>query len=118
MNLKFKNLVRVSFRCRGIALGHSVSTVNPALVSTCLPVQRPHFFPLGKKNGFSLKHILKEPLYKHPPLYKDHFLCFPWAAAIVRFDCLYIYTYIYQKKSLFLVFLYTGTPFFISLFSY
>ena len=32
------------------------------------------------ENGFSLKRVLKEPVYK------DHFLCFPWAVAIARFD--------------------------------
>ena len=46
---------------------------------TCL--QRPHFV-VSFENGFSLKHVLKEPVYK------DHFLCFPWAVAIGRFDCI------------------------------
>ena len=35
------------------------SSVKPALVTTCL--QRPHLlFPL--ENGFSLEHVLKEPV--------------------------------------------------------
>ena len=40
-------------------------------------------FPL--KNGFSLKHVLKEPVFK------DHFFCFPWTVAIDRFDCICIW---------------------------
>ena len=39
-------------------------------------------FFLSLENGFSLKHELKEPVYK------GHFLCFPWAVAIDRFDCI------------------------------
>ena len=68
-------------------------TVKPALVdhlstkTTCL--RGPHFlFPL--KMFFSLKHLLKEPVYK------DHFLCFPWAVAIDRFYC----TNLRAKKNL------------------
>ena len=36
--------------------------------------------------GFSLKHVLKEPVCK------DHFLCFPWVVAIHvdMFDCISI----------------------------
>ena len=34
------------------------------------------------ENGFSLNHVLKEPVYK------DHFLCFPRVVAIDRFDCI------------------------------
>ena len=56
-----------------------LATVKPALVTTC--PQRPHFF-VSLKKGFSLKHELKEPVYK------DQFLCFPWAVAIARFDCI------------------------------
>ena len=39
-------------------------------------------FCVSLENGFSLKHVLKEPVYK------DHFLCFPWAGAIDRFNCI------------------------------
>ena len=67
-----------------IFMNYTSITVKPALVTTGL--QRPpaydkhiFFFPL---KGFSLKHILKEPVYK------DHFLCFPWAVAVDRFDCI------------------------------
>ena len=61
-------------------LMQETDTVKPALVTTCL--QRPHFlFPF--KNCFSLNHVLKEPIYK------DHFLCFPWVVGIDRFDCIY-----------------------------
>ena len=38
-------------------------------------------FCVSLENGFSLKHVLKELVYK------DHFLCFPWAVAVDRFDC-------------------------------
>ena len=38
-------------------------------------------FFVSLENGFSLKHVLKELVYK------DHFLCFPWAVAVDRFDC-------------------------------
>ena len=54
-------------------------TVKPALVTTCL--QQAHYSVSLEKNGFSLKHVLKEPVYK------DHFLCFLWAVAVDRFDC-------------------------------
>ena len=63
-------------------------TVKPALVTTCLqrpPVYKDHLstkatFGVSLENGFSLNHVLKEPVYK------GHFLCFPWVAAIDRFD--------------------------------
>ena len=51
-----------------------------------LPVYKDHLstrstFFVSLENGFSLKHVLKEPVYK------DHFLSFPWAVAVDRFDC-------------------------------
>ena len=39
-------------------------------------------FVVSLENGFSLNHVLKEPVYK------GNFLCFPWAVAIDRFDCI------------------------------
>ena len=39
-------------------------------------------FFVSLENGFSLIHVIKDPVYK------DHFLCFPWAVAIDRFDCI------------------------------
>ena len=45
------------------------------------PAYRDHIF-VFLENGFSLKHVLKDPVYK------DHFLCFPWAVAIDRLDCI------------------------------
>ena len=61
---------------------HSKETVKPALVTTCL--QRPLVYsdPIFL---FSLKHVLKESLYK------GHCLCFPWAVAVDRFDCMYVH---------------------------
>ena len=53
------------------------STVKPALVITCL---QDHICFVSLENAFPLKHLLKEPVYK------DHFLCFPWAVAIDKFD--------------------------------
>ena len=48
-------------------------------------------FCVSLENGFSfIKHVLKEPVYK------DHFLCFPWAVAIDRFDCIYLGTCIFS----------------------
>ena len=86
------------------------STVKSALVTTCLqrpPVYKDHIF-VSLENGFSLKHVLKEPVYK------DHFLCFPWAVAVDRFDCIsvvmrltlakqndYYYYYYYHSQSIF-----------------
>ena len=64
-----------------------IITVKPALVTTCL--QRPTFF-VSLENGFSLKHGTKRICLQRPPVYKDHFLCFPWAVAIDRFDCIII----------------------------
>ena len=53
-------------------------TVKPALVTTCLqrpPVYIKHIF-CSLENGFSLKHVLKEPVYK------IHWFCFHWADEI------------------------------------
>ena len=56
---------------------YSSSTVKPALVTTCL--QQAHFLFLLKMVSH---YVLKEPVHK------DHVLCFPWAVAIDRFDCI------------------------------
>ena len=52
-------------------------TVKPALVNTCL--QGPHIL-------FTLKMVSHWTCTKWP-VYKDHFLWFPWAVALDRFDC-------------------------------
>ena len=56
--------------------------INKILMYRCLTncLQRPHI-SVSLDNGFSLKHVLKEPVYK------EHFLCFPWVVAIDKFDC-------------------------------
>lgn len=61
------------------------NTVQSALVTTY--PQRPHFFD-SLERGFSLKYVLKEPVYKDTPVYKDHFVWFAWAVAIYRFHYL------------------------------
>ena len=43
-----------------------------------------HLF-VSLEYGFSVKHVLKEPVFKDR-------LCFPWVAAIDRFDCTTIVT--------------------------